>query len=175
MSADTHPFAYCPRCGAGGLEFNAINRFTCGSCGFLFYQNTATATGVILSVTDHNDDILFLRRAVDPQKGMLDFPGGFVEPGESVESALAREVQEEIGCSVGELAFLCSAPNRYTHRDVTYPTCDLVFTGRVDTRPSWFDRGEIEEIVVIPRGSIDVEAIAFPSLRAAMRTFLHSN
>ena len=175
MNPDRHPFVYCPRCGSHGLEFNGVNRFTCGSCGFLFYQNTAAAAGVILRVGEREDGILFLRRAVEPAKGMLDFPGGFVEPGESVESALAREIREEIDCEVDSLEFLCSAPNRYLYRDVLYSTCDLVFVGRIATVPTRFDRSEIEEIVVLPCESIDVETIAFPSLRTAMRTFLRSH
>ena len=43
------------------------------------------------------DEVLVAVRARNPGKGLLDLPGGFVDPGESLEVALYRELQEELG------------------------------------------------------------------------------
>lgn len=172
MSGSNHAFTHCPRCGAPNLEFDGVNRFRCHACEFVFYQNTAAAVGVILTVDDRDGAILLLRRAVPPAQGMLDFPGGFVDPGESIEDALRREVREEIDSDIEELSYLSSGPNRYLYRDVLYPTCDIVFTGRIHTGPTGFDHREISEVLALPAGAIDPEEIAFPSLRRAMRLFL---
>ena len=57
------------------------------------------AVGVIL---DGADNILLTRRAVDShQGGLWEFPGGKVEEGESLQSALARELREELGIEIG--------------------------------------------------------------------------
>jgi 8-oxo-dGTP diphosphatase len=57
------------------------------------------AVGVIL---DGADNILLTRRAVDShQGGLWEFPGGKVEEGESLRSALARELREELGIEIG--------------------------------------------------------------------------
>lgn len=172
MNEPTHAFTHCPRCGSPNLAFNGVNRFHCGSCEFVFYHNTAAAVGAILTVDDRAGAILLLRRAVPPAQGMLDFPGGFVDPGESIEDALRREIREEIDMDVEGLSYLTSAPNRYLYRDVLYPTCDIVFIGRIPRVPAEFDRTEISEVVALPAAEIDLDAIAFPSLREAMRLFL---
>jgi len=174
MSGSAHAFTHCPRCGSPDLAFDGVNRFSCGACAFVFYHNTAAAVGIILTVDDQDGSILLLRRAVEPARGMLDFPGGFVDPGESIEDALKREILEEIGSIVSDLSYLTSAANRYLYRDVLYPTCDIVFTGRIPTAPHAFETAEISEVLVVPRHQIDLETIAFPSLREAMRIFLRS-
>ena len=76
-STHGHPFHHCPACGATGLSFDGLHRFTCSACGFVFFHNTAAACGAILTYDDgvHGDRVLLLVRANDPAKGKLDFPG----------------------------------------------------------------------------------------------------
>ncbi len=166
-----HPFRHCPHCGCPELSWNGSNRFTCSACGFLFYHNTAAACGAILTV---HDRILLLRRGEEPAKGMLDFPGGFVDPGESVETALAREIREEIGMVAAELTFLCSFPNTYAYRGVTYTTCDLIFTGTLEQAPASVAPGEVAgfELVSPAEVAMRLPEIAFPSLRNGMERYL---
>ncbi len=162
-------FHFCPSCGAPGLKFDGKNRYSCDACAFSFYQNTAAACGAILTL---NDRILLLKRGKEPAAGMLDFPGGFIDPGESAEEALRREIREEIGVPVEDLRYFRSAPNVYRYRNVSYPTCDLVFTGRISRVPEEIQRSEIAAFGLYSRDEIRLEEIAFPSLRAAMAAFL---
>jgi ADP-ribose pyrophosphatase YjhB (NUDIX family) len=118
------------------------------------------------------DRVLLLKRANEPAAGMYDFPGGFVEPGESAERALRRELMEEIGMDADELTYFFSAPNRYMYGGIEYNTCDLVFTGRLAESPATWQASEVSGIVLQRPQDIRVEAIAFPSLREAMLRFL---
>ena len=162
-------FSYCPECGARALRFDGVKRYSCPNCDLVFYQNTAAACGAILTVGDR---ILLLRRGKAPQKGLLDFPGGFVEPGEGLEAGLRREIREEIGLEPASLAYLTSGPNEYTYRGVTYSTCDVVFTGSLDRVPEEIEEGEIEEVLLLSLNEVELEKIAFPSLRDALALYL---
>ncbi len=172
---NTHPFQHCPACGTPGLAWNGVNRFFCEQCGFVFFHNTAAACGAILlyrSEEDDQDRILLLVRGKEPALGKLDFPGGFIDPGESAEHALAREIREEIGISVASLEYFWSSPNRYEYRGVTYNTCDLVFVGRAAQLPHQLQESEISGYRLVKLEEIDLEMIAFPSLREALAAYI---
>lgn len=51
-------------------------------------------------ITCQNDSIILIKRKKDPYKGSWALPGGFVEYGETVESAALREVKEETGLEI---------------------------------------------------------------------------
>jgi 8-oxo-dGTP pyrophosphatase MutT (NUDIX family) len=173
-----HPsIRFCPHCGAEDLLFDGKNRFSCDICGFVLFQNTATGCGAILELRDESlpseePRILLLERGREPSSGALDFPGGFVDPGESAEQALHREIMEETGLTVTDLRYLYSAANRYKYRGVVYSTCDFVFTGVIPHAPKSLQAGEIASYRLLHPADIDVEQIAFPSLQAAMRVYL---
>ncbi len=74
------------------------------------------AVGVIL---DGADNILLTRRAVDShQGGLWEFPGGKVEEGESLQSALARELREELGIEIGPTHPLLEVRHDYGDKSV---------------------------------------------------------
>ena len=89
---------YCPRCAtelaAGG---GPGGQPACPSCGFVRYENPKLAAGVVV---EHDGRVLLVRRNHEPLYGRWTFPSGFVDAGEVVEEAAAREVREEAGVEV---------------------------------------------------------------------------
>ncbi len=159
-------FRHCPRCGAAaGPVSPAPNPFHCGACGFRYFFNPTVAVAVFARREDGRT--LLIRRARDPGKGRLAPPGGFIDVGETAETAAIRELREEVGLEIGDLGFLCSEPNQYTYEGVTYPVLDFFFTARcagteipaIDevAAAEWFDPQEIEP-----------GALAFPSMQCAL-------
>src|SRR5437763_2223213 len=113
-------FRFCPKCGAARPAADVgANPLRCRACGFTFFFNPTVAAGAFLF--DPADRVLFIRRAAEPAKGALAVPGGFVDFEESIESALRREIKEEVGLDVGDLRYVGSEVNHYPFLGVTYP------------------------------------------------------
>ena len=95
-------FRFCPICG-GGLESRLLKagdreRLVCVSCGFVFYLDPKLAVGTIIS--DGENRVVLVKRAIEPGYGKWVFPGGYVDRGEEVEIAAIREAREEAGLDV---------------------------------------------------------------------------
>ncbi|CAM5263253.1 NADH pyrophosphatase [Streptomyces violaceorubidus] len=89
---------FCSRCGERTVIAAAGHIRRCPACGAEHYPRTDPA--VIMAVTDEEDRIL-LGRQVHWPEGRFSTLAGFVEPGESIEQSVRREVQEEVGVTVG--------------------------------------------------------------------------
>jgi NAD+ diphosphatase len=98
---------HCPRCGAPTRVATAGHTRVCEVDGSEHYPRTDPA--VIMAVVDADDRLLLGRQAAWPD-GRFSTLAGFVEPGESLEQAVRREVGEEVGVEIGEVDYLGSQP-----------------------------------------------------------------
>lgn len=90
---------YCASCSATLVkrETNGAVRPVCPSCGRVIYYDPKVAA---VTIVIRNEKVLLIRRAGDPGYGLWSVPGGYVDRGEVVEEAAAREVLEETGLQV---------------------------------------------------------------------------
>jgi NAD+ diphosphatase len=100
----THGF--CAACGARSDLAQAGWQRTCPSCGAQHFPRTDP---VVIMLITHGNRVLLGRNTVWPE-GMYSLLAGFIEPGETVEAAVRREVQEESGVRVGPVRYLTSQP-----------------------------------------------------------------
>lgn len=100
----THGF--CANCGAKNKVSFAGWRMDCGTCGRQHFPRTDPV--VIMLILD-GDRVLLGRQAVWPEK-MYSLLAGFMEPGETVEEAVRREVSEEAGIPVSTVRYVTSQP-----------------------------------------------------------------
>jgi NAD+ diphosphatase len=153
---------FCPRCGAPTEPVQAGWLRRCTREGSEHYPRTDPA--VIMSVVDDQDRLL-LARGNGWGPGRFSVLAGFVEPGESLAAAVAREVREEVGIEVDDVTYLGDQP-------WPFPTSLMVgFTARARStglhlqeseiaEARWFTREELEAAVadgtlgVSPRVSI---------------------
>jgi NAD+ diphosphatase len=165
-------FRHCPRCGTPCAPAKPGNAFHCLVCDFLLYFNPAIAVATI--VLNARNQVLLIRRAKDPGKGRLAFPGGFVDAGEKAEDAARREVQEELKLTVPAVTYICSQPNQYAYKGIPYTVLDLFYTGRVQETVATLDRSEVESIVWAEPAAVRIEDLAFVSHAEAWRAFVQS-
>lgn len=98
---------FCGRCGAENILRMAGHVMHCPACDRERYPRTSPA--VIVLVHDDNDRCLLGRQAAWPP-GVYSTLAGFVEPGESLEEAVRREVLEEVGIEVDPPQYDSSQP-----------------------------------------------------------------
>ena len=99
-----HP--HCSRCGARAVATESGHSRTCTACGHRAFPRTDPA--VIMLIT-HEGSCLLGRKA-EWRPGQFSTLAGFVEPGETIEHAVRREVAEETGVSVGAVRYMASQP-----------------------------------------------------------------
>lgn len=90
---------FCPHCGhplADRERFGKVRR-TCDSCGFVHFHDPKVAVAVFIT---HDESVLLVRRAVDPERGKWALPAGYVDYGEDPREAAMREVEEETGLKI---------------------------------------------------------------------------
>ena len=97
---------HCGACGAPTRSIDAGHTRRCSVCGLDAFPRTDPA--VIMLVT--NGDRCILGRSTRFKTGMYSTLAGFVEPGESLETAVAREVFEEVGVEVDSATYRSSQP-----------------------------------------------------------------
>lgn len=97
---------FCANCGARSEPADAGWRRTCPSCGAQHFPRTDPV--VIMLILSGNS--VLLGRSPGWPEGMYSLLAGFMEPGESIEAAVRREVAEETGVPVGPVGYLSSQP-----------------------------------------------------------------
>jgi ADP-ribose pyrophosphatase YjhB (NUDIX family) len=91
---------FCPRC-AGALT-RGPNHLRCAACGETLWANSVPG---VQALVERDGQVLLARRALEPRRGLWDFPGGFLDEHEHPLDGLRRELREETGLEIeiGEL------------------------------------------------------------------------
>jgi ADP-ribose pyrophosphatase YjhB (NUDIX family) len=156
--------SHCSWCGGAFGDGDPWPR-TCVRCGRTSYLNPVPVAVMVLPV---DGGLLTVRRGIEPQRGKLALPGGYINLGESWQAAAARELREETGIEVdpGEVRDL---------RVLSAPDGTVLIFGeagaRAGTALSVFEPStEASECVVI-RTLAEAEELAFPLHAQVVREF----
>ena len=99
---------FCNTCGAKTLVSNAGHQINCSQKHCVYIQFPRMDPAVIMLIHNNNKTLLG-RQSIWP-KGMYSTLAGFVEPGETIENAVAREAYEEAGIKVHKIKYHSSQP-----------------------------------------------------------------
>ena len=163
-------FIYCPRCSNKSLNELSEKSFTCSNCGFLFFLNVAASAAAI--ILDKQSRMLITIRNNDPGKGKWDLPGGFVDPNETIEECLEREVYEELNIKLSSVKYYCSRPNTYEYNGISYSTIDLAFVCEVDDFSNIEARDDVKSFFFCPLKEIKLANFGFNSIKEIVSLYL---
>lgn len=90
---------FCPRCGTAVVPQVRFGRehLVCPECDWIYFPDPKVAAAILV---EQGDQVLLVRRAIDPQRGRWSLPAGFVDAGEDPQLAVIRECLEETGLQV---------------------------------------------------------------------------
>lgn len=163
---NTHPLKvlkYCPKCASPEFEKSGEKSLKCKNCGFHLFINSSAAVAALVS--DPEEKLMLVKRGIEPHYGKYDLPGGFVDPGETAEEAVVRELYEELGLKVKELEYLESATNEYIFSGYSVFTLDLAFKIIPETVENLKPMDDILEYQFFGKNEINFDEVPAPSIR----------
>lgn len=173
MFSTTHPvnvLKFCPRCGSAHFPATGNRSFKCEECSFNYFANSSAAVAVLLF--NEKGELLLTRRAIEPHKGKLDLPGGFVDPMETAEQAAIREIQEELGIDIHELTYFCSFPNEYVFSGYSVFTLDLAFLAKTGSLDKMTPMDDISAFEFVKPQQIDLEELPSISMKNIIKELI---
>lgn len=162
-------YKFCPKCG-GELKMQKHDyqmHPVCQSCGFVFYQNSKpTASPVIVN---DKDEVLLVKRNIEPSLGRWDLPGGFLENGEDPIDGLKREAKEELDVRVEPIEILKIFIDKYGYEEGDFYTLNLFYKSRIVSGEIKLD-SENSEYRWFKKKDIPWKNLAFNNTSIALKT-----
>ncbi|HEY0941475.1 MAG TPA: NUDIX hydrolase [Steroidobacter sp.] len=154
---------FCGECGAGvTLRVPAgdrLPRYVCDACGWVHYVNPRLVVGCVPQL---DGGILLCRRSIEPRRGYWTIPAGYMETGETLQEAAARESMEEAHARV-RIGKLLAIAHLLNAEEV-----HVVFRAQLESAE--FGIGaESQEVALYPLHAIPWHEIAFSSVAFALR------
>ena len=147
---------YCGRCGEKTRAESGGNSRTCenGDCGTTFFPRVDPAIIVLVS----DGDRCLLGRQEGWPEGRYSTIAGFVEPGESLEECVAREVREEVGIEIDNIKYFGSQPWPFPHSmmigfQARYVSGDLTLQEEEIIEADWHGP---DELPPAPKGGMSI-------------------
>lgn len=135
---------FCARCGSTTIVFRAGWARKCPSCATEHYPRTDP---VVIMLAEHDGAVLVGRQARWP-KGRYSALAGFVEVGESIEEAVARELFEEAGVTATSVRYIASQPWPFPSQLM------IACVAPVESRDVVLDTNELEDAIWVTRDAI---------------------
>lgn len=144
---------FCGRCGMATISSQTERAKICPSCNHVMYPRLSPAIIVLIQ----NKNSILMVRGRDGPSGRYGLIAGFVEPCETVEQAVHREVREEVGISIKNIRYCASEPWPFPDSLMLgfiayYDDGEIIPDGNEIKTAAWFDRDHLPELP--PRFSI---------------------
>lgn len=157
---------FCSDCGNAVIkkipQGDNRERYVCGNCGLIHYQNPKVIAGVL---PVFGDQVLLCKRSIEPRHGFWTLPAGFLENGESSLEGALRECEEEANATVVN-------PELYALFDIPQINQVYVFYRAELMEPVFGPSSESSEVALFDEQDIPWSELAFPVVELALDHFL---
>jgi NAD+ diphosphatase len=138
---------YCGHCATPTTQLPNERTKRCPKCGLVNYPRLSPAVIMLIS----RGEELLLARAHRFPAGMYSVLAGFVEPGESLEETVVREVREEVGIEVKDIRYFGSQPWPFPNSlmigfTATYASGDIAIEPEELVDAAWFSKDKLPQI-----------------------------
>ena len=135
---------FCSACGRPSAPFRGGWGRTCAGCGA---EHFPRVDPVVIMLAEHEGRVLLGRQPQYPP-GRYSALAGFVEPGESIEEAVARELAEEAGLAASDVRYVASQPWPFPG------SLMIACIARAASAALTLDRNELEDAIWVDRGGV---------------------
>ena len=158
---------FCSQCGhkisRKVPENDNRERFLCENCGFIHYENP---TVIVSCLATWEGRALWMKRAEEPRKGFWSVPSGFMELGESLPEAAARELFEETNVRLAPEQLQLYGVGSVANGQQVYVSF------RAQLESAKFSPGpEALEVALFSADELPWEELAYPGIRNAVENF----
>jgi NAD+ diphosphatase len=143
---------FCGRCGSAALLFRAGWGRRCTGCGL---EHFPRVDPVVIMLAEHGGKVLLGRQPQYPP-GRYSALAGFIEPGESFEEAVAREIEEEAGLEVAEVRYVASQPWPFPGQLM------IACIAAAASNEVTLDRTELEDAIWVDRREVAAALVGDP-------------
>lgn len=145
----THQF--CGRCGQPTETLSHERAKQCVQCGLISYPRIAPAIIVRVDRFGESGPELLLARSHRYTPGMYSVLAGFVEPGETLEECVRREIKEEVGIAVKNIRYFGSQPWPFPNSlmvafTAEYHSGEITVEEEEIEEAGWFTAGELPDV-----------------------------
>lgn len=170
MPSKSHSiFKYCPVCGAklARKKHDHLVRLVCSKCDFVYYQNSKPTASAFIK--NKKGELLLVKRAVKPNFGYWDAPGGFLENGEDPVPGLKREMKEELNISLKNIKYFGIYTDFYFERYNLY-TLNIIYTGEI-AAGTLKPQDDVSELKWFKKKDLPMKKLAFRWIKPALKDF----
>ncbi|MBA3921540.1 MAG: NAD(+) diphosphatase, partial [Nostocaceae cyanobacterium] len=138
---------YCGHCARPTTQLESQRAKRCPNCGLVNYPRLSPSMIVLIS----RDEEVLLARAPRFPSGMFSVLAGFVEPGESLEETVIREVREEVGIEIKDIRYFGSQPWPFPNSlmigfTALYASGDITIAHEEIAEAAWFNKHSLPNI-----------------------------
>jgi len=159
-------FKFCPKCGG---NFIAKEKYllVCDNCDLRYYINPRSCNCALLE--NEKGEILLVERKYDPRRGYFDFAGGFIDPEETMEESLTREMKEELQIDIAHWEYIESYPDKYEYQGVVYDTICFLCKASISSKTKITPTDDVASVQFFNTENLPYEKMAFEGMKKSLK------